>query len=376
MIALTERIIALLAGESGVGKSFFVANLKKSLIYDTDIGGGLAYADERIKRNGSERVEVGSYLEILDDLKKRQQARTLDRWVCIVIDHLSGLHQEACIRHNPKDERDFGRSSDIATREWRRVRHFARNGDFNLVVCAHLKAKWENEKAVGLIADGGKNLEGDFQQVLEIRRSNKYPSTAWVKKWRRDPEDVRGLIPNIFDFSVERFEQLAGGGLTEPRKPIVLASESQVKELLGLLEIAKLPEGTLEKWQKNSGTEAIAEWSGDDIAKRLDYIKGLLNPPAPRNPNRRKESKWPSPMIRRTRASAWKWGTTMPSLSRSKTPQASVGAQCSSWSGTCLSAAAIGKSANISSTRPVCGSSSASRKRGACSRSLRSAVST
>ncbi len=271
-----ERIIALIAGESGSGKSFFVANLRQALIYDTDIGGGLAYADARIARNKSERVPCGSYVELLDDLKTRARAGRLKDIVTIAIDHASALHQEGSIRHNPNSERDFGRGADIATREWRKIREFVRNLDSNLIVTAHMKAKWENDKAIGVVADGAKNLEGDVSIALQIRRSNEYPSNAWVQKWRRDPDDERGKIPSVFPFTIEAFEKLAGPGMFTPREPVKLATEEQVAKLNSLLEVAKLPEGTVEKWKKKAGVDEFSEMAGPDVEKCIAHVQNLL----------------------------------------------------------------------------------------------------
>ena len=280
---MAERIITLIAGSSGSGKSFFVANLKRALIYDTDIGGGLSYADARIKRNGSERIEVSSYPEILNDLKAKQRSGALKDRLFVVIDHLSTLQQEGVNRHNPNMERDFGMAGDKAAREWRRIREFCRAYDFNLVCTAHLKAKWEAEKVVGQTAEASKNVEGDFQQFLHVTRASTYPSVAWVQKWRRDPEDPRGLIPNTFPFTVEAFEKLAGSEAMAPREPIKLASEEQIKTLNGLLEIARLPEGTVEKWLKKAGAEAFSEMGAADIQKCIDYINGLISGTKPKN---------------------------------------------------------------------------------------------
>lgn len=271
-----ERIIALIAGESGTGKSFFIACLKNALIYDTDIGGGLAYADARIARNGSERVPCGSYIELLDDLKRRQQQNQFKNVLTVAIDHVSALQQEGSLRHNPNSERDFGRGSDIATREWRKIREFCRNQDFNLIVTAHMKSKWENEKVVGAQADGAKNLEGDVSIALQLRRTGSYPSLAWVQKWRRDPEDPRGQIPPTFPMTIDKFTELAGEGLLAPREPAKQASEAQVKQLAQLLEVAKLPEGTTDKWLKKAGVETFAEMLETDIAKCIDHVQKLL----------------------------------------------------------------------------------------------------
>ena len=120
----TERATALIAGPSGAGKTFFAATLPNAVIYDSDIGGGGRYADDRIKRNGSERVEVSSFAEIIADLKGRQQRGSLPK--SIVIDHVTGLHQTAILAANPTGEADYGRSAAKATSEWRAVREFAR----------------------------------------------------------------------------------------------------------------------------------------------------------------------------------------------------------------------------------------------------------
>lgn len=271
-----ERIIALIAGESGTGKSFFVANLHNALVYDTDLGGGLAYADVRIARNHSERIQVGSYIEILDDLKRRQAKGQLKNILTLAIDHLSALHQESCSRHNPKDERDFGNSSVIATREWRRIREFARTQDFNLIVTAHEKAKWEDQKSVGTVADAGKNVEGDVSIALRLRKGTSYPATAWVQKWRRDPEDERGAIPGTFPFTIEAFEKLAGAGLATPREPVALASQEQVDDITNLLEVAKLPEGTVEKWFKKAGVDSFAEMDTVTVGKCITHVNDML----------------------------------------------------------------------------------------------------
>lgn len=254
----------------------FCANLKKALIYDTDIGGGLAYADARIKRNGSERVQAGSYTEILTDLKRREKSGTISNVITLAIDHLSALHQESCLRNNPKDERDFGRGGEIATREWRRIREFARTQDFNLVVTAHQKPKWENEKAVGLVADAGKNVESDVSIALQIRRADRYPSIAYVQKWRRDPDDVRGVIPGTFPFTIERFEALAGGGVFSPREPIVMATPEQIAELESLIVETKTPEATVVTWMKKANVESLAELPKIAVEKCIAHLKNTL----------------------------------------------------------------------------------------------------
>jgi hypothetical protein len=271
-----ERVICLIAGKSGVGKSFFIANLRNALIYDTDIGEGLGAYKARMARNGSIHCPVDSYLEILDDLGKRRAESGFEDILTVAIDHVTGLQQQACLRYNPTGAADYGRSNNMANAEWRRIREFCKSQDFNLICVAHLKAEYEKQEAIGVIADGAKNIEGDMSIVLQLRRAANYPSTAWVQKWRRDPEDIRGEIPSLFPFTIEAFEKLAGQGMFSPREPIKIASADQVAKLTKLLEVAKLPEGTEAKWLKKAGVESFSEMAGSDVDKCIAFIEKTL----------------------------------------------------------------------------------------------------
>jgi ABC-type dipeptide/oligopeptide/nickel transport system ATPase component len=281
-----ERVILLIAGESGSGKSFWVANLKNALIFDTDIGGGLSYADARIRRNGSERIEVGSYLDVIKELTDRRKSRALDNITTLAIDHLSTLQQEAVLRHNPTfEENTFGKEHDRANKEWRKIRDLVRFGDFNLVCTAHMKAKYENKKQVGMITDASKNVEGDFHIVLQTLKGSSAPTTenppkARVLKWRRDPDDERGLVPPEFVFTMAEFLRLHGVSMEGRRMEIATATEEQVAELNRLLEVVKLPEGTKESWLRKAKAESFDDFSEDVIVKCLEHVRNLVASPA------------------------------------------------------------------------------------------------
>lgn len=270
-----ERVILLIAGESGSGKSFFVANLKNALIFDTDIGGGLSYADARIARNGSERIEVGSYLDVEAELRRRW--RELGDFTTIAIDHLSTLQQEAVNRHNPNlAEGTFGREYDRANKEWRRIRDMARRGDFHLVCTSHMKTRYENNKASGVAPDASKNIEGDFSMVLYVRKGSGYPSQAHVQKWRRDPEDARGRIPATIPLTVEKFVEAHGHPFEGARQEVPMATANQIAEIKLLIDVVKLPEGEIERWFAKAKADSWEEFTAADLQKCIDHLNGKL----------------------------------------------------------------------------------------------------
>lgn len=278
-----DRVISLIEGDSGSGKSFFMACLKNAIIYDTDLGGGLSDYEERIASNGSERIEVSSFSEILADIRQRLRAGTLKE--SISIDHLSGLHQEALLRHNPTQDSDYGRSNNKATYEWRQIREFAKTFDNNLFCASHMKPDYEKEKNVGRIADGAKHLEGDFHIVLKLeslkddKGKKRHPATAHVIKWRRDPEfDKRGPVPDSFKFTLEEFEKIHRANYRREREKIVLAKPESIdglKTALALLNPEKSSELTA-KWFKAATVDSFEFMSETQIEKCQEMVKKLI----------------------------------------------------------------------------------------------------
>lgn len=274
-----DRIIALVSADSGCGKSFFLACLKNALIYDTDLGGGLTEYDERIKRNGSERVQLYSFEDILADLRQRLREGRLKETICI--DHITQLNQEALLRHNPNQDADYGRAGNKATFEWRKLREFIRTFDCNLFVVSHLKAEYYKDKQVGKIADGAKNIEGDMHIYLMLEATKddkgrkKYPSTAHVIKWRRDPDDARGLPPESFRFTLEEFEKIHAADYKRQREKVVLAKPESIEALnkvLALMDKEVSAEMTA-KWLKAAGVESFEFMSEDQVSKCQEFVQ-------------------------------------------------------------------------------------------------------
>lgn len=277
-----DRIIAHIEGDSGTGKSLFMACLKNAVIYDVDLGGGLAAYDERINKNGSERVEMASFKEILEDIKQRLRTGRLKE--TIGIDHVTGLQQESLIRHNPNQDADYGRSGNKATYEWRQIREFCRTFDTNLFTVSHLKAEYEKDKQVGKIADGPKNIEGDMHIVLKLealkddKGRKRYPATAHVIKWRRDPDDERGPVPDSFKFTLEEFEKIHARNYKRERENIVLAKPESIEALKKSLELLN-PDKASElsgKWLKAATVDSFEFMSETQIDKCQEMVKKLI----------------------------------------------------------------------------------------------------
>ena len=279
-----DRIVALIEGESGSGKSFFMACIPNAVIYDSDIAGGLSAYNERIKKNGSERVEVSTFEDIMTDIRQRLKSGSLKETV--VIDHVTGLHQEALIRYNPAQDSDYGRSNNKATYDWRKLREFARTFDCNLFCVSHPKAEYKNDKAVGMVADGAKNIRGDMNIVLSLeslkddKGRKRYPAVANVIKWRRDPDpEARGPVPPSFKFTLEEFGKIHGANYQREREKVVLAKPESIESLNKVMALLdkEVASEMVSKWLKAAGVDGLEFLTEEQVSKCHDLIKTKIN---------------------------------------------------------------------------------------------------
>jgi hypothetical protein len=148
-----------------------------------------------------------------------------------------------------------------------------------------MKAEFEKDKNVGRIADGAKNLEGDFHIVLKLQSlkddvgRKRYPAIAHVIKWRRDPEfDTRGPVPESFKFVLEEFEKIHGADYKREREKVVLAKAESIEALnkvLSLLDKEKASELSV-KWIKAAGVESFEFMTESQIEKCQEMVKKLI----------------------------------------------------------------------------------------------------
>jgi len=59
-------------------------------------------------------------------------------------------------------------------------------------------------------------------------------------------------------------------------KQVIVASDDQIAEVKRLLEIVKLPDGTIDKWFHKAGVDAWEEMDADIVAKCITSLKEKL----------------------------------------------------------------------------------------------------
>jgi len=144
-----------------------------------------------------------------------------------------------------------------------------------------MKAEYEKDKQIGKIADGAKNIEGDMHIVIRLespkddKGRRKYPSVANVIKWRRDPEDERGLPPPAFPFLIEEFEKIHGANYKRARENVAFASSESVEKLRGIMALMDktVSDEMHGKWIKAAGVESLEFMTQAQVDKCVEFVQ-------------------------------------------------------------------------------------------------------
>jgi hypothetical protein len=276
----------LVYGPAGVGKTW--ASLDFPGVYYIDTEGGADLDHYRAKLKAAGGVYFGPDQGSLDfeTVIGQVQALATERhpYKTIVFDSITKLFNTAITDESERlgDKDVFGASKKPAVRQMARLVRWVNRADMNAIFIAHEKPDWTSENGkreqTGLTFDGWEKLAYDLHFILRISKIGAGDSAkryAHVGKSRLTgfPEGSR------FDWSYDEFAARYGRDIIEKDvKQIVIASAEDVAEIKRLLDLVKLPDGTVEKWFKAAGVESFDEMDADIIAKCIDNLKGKLQP--------------------------------------------------------------------------------------------------
>jgi hypothetical protein len=187
------------------------------------------------------------------------------------------------------DKDVFGASKKPAVRQMARLVRWVARADMNAVFICHQKDEWGivngKREAIGLTFDCYEKLAYDLHLVLRVERIGTGETAkrfAYTGKSRLlgFPEGAR------FDLSYDEFANRYGRDILENEvKQLVLANEEQIAEVTRLLEIVKLPDGTVEKWFTKAGVDTWAEMDQDKTEACLKMLRDRLGKPVQQVPH-------------------------------------------------------------------------------------------
>lgn len=266
---VTKRLKLFMYGPAGVGKTTAAIQFPNSYIIDSERGA--ENYDKLITASGSAVFQTTDIHDVISEVKglltEKHDFRTL------VIDPITPLYNDLLEKCEHKVGSDFGRHYGEANKTMKRLANLIMALDMNVVVTAHAKKEYgQNLAVLGQTFDGWRQLDYWFDLVVELGKKGK-KRVAKVVKTRVDafPDE------DSFEWNYESIKKRFDPAMLEKEAQVVqLASQQQVVQMKELLNVVRLPEGTVDKWFAKAGVDVWEDMPAETIGKCIEYVKNRL----------------------------------------------------------------------------------------------------
>lgn len=282
--AIEERFKGLFYGPWGCGKTTAAMQTSKAAYVDMERGTDKYW--RTLQAKGSMRLKTTSFYELIEQV--RELSTTKHDFVTLVIDPLTIACQDLkdfwiqIFDKHAKTEKESD-MKDYGVRYWgkvkfdmTRLRRALLNLDMNIIAIAHEKAKYENNKDVGVTFDADGNKEGYlFDNIFRVRKEND-KLIAYTEKQRTDIGQPS--LPPSFEWNYEELLRIVGKDILErPAKPIPLATKEQVAKIKELMVIyGQLDPEFADKVFAKHKIDSWDEIMTDPAAQVITYIQSQL----------------------------------------------------------------------------------------------------
>ncbi len=269
--AIEKRLKALFYGSAGVGKTTAAIQFPKPYLIDTEKGAENDQYTKLLENSGGVIFQTSDFDEVVKEVKSLLTEQ--HEYKTLIIDPLTTLYNDLLDKSALKNGTDFGRHYADANKKVTHLINLLLRLDMNVIITSHAKAVYGDNMAVlGNTFDCYKKLDYLFDLVFEIQKRGKN-RVALIKKSRIES------FPDTetFDFSYTEVAKRYGKDILE-RDAIAqeLADNDQVKEVLRLIDLIKVPEEMYRKWLDKSGSEKWEEMPKDAIQKCIDHLKSKI----------------------------------------------------------------------------------------------------
>lgn len=269
--ATDKRLKLFMFGEAKVGKTTAALQFPNNYVIDAERGTEESQYVDSMKRNGSEVYRTTDIDEVIQEA--RELATSAHNFRTITVDPITPLYVDLLEKMERKVGTEWGRHYGAANTVMKRLTNLLMNLDMNVIVTAHAKAEYGDEmKRTGTTFDGWKKLDYLFDLIIMLERRGQ-KRVAIVKGTRiaafKDGE--------VFDWSYDEFQRRYGGALGKASTTVEYATADQIAEITKLLEIVKLPEGTVDKWLTAAGVDRFDDMLTTQIAGCIGSLKKKID---------------------------------------------------------------------------------------------------
>lgn len=269
--AIQKRLKALFYGSAGVGKTTAAIQFPKPYLIDTEKGAENDQYTKILQKAGGVVFQTSDFNELMTEVKalltEKHEYKTL------IIDPLTTLYNDLLDKSAIKNGTEFGRHYSDANKQIKHLLNLLLRLDMNVIITSHAKNEYgQNLSVLGQTFDCYKKLDYLFDLVFEIQKRGK-DRVGLIKKSRIEAFPDTEHFPFSYDEIAKRYgkEVLERDAIAQE-----LAEESQVKELVRLIDLIKVPEEISQKWLDKSSSEKWEEMPKDAIQKCIDHLKSKI----------------------------------------------------------------------------------------------------
>jgi len=263
----------IIFGKAGAGKTFTSLDFPNCYYIDSEAGATRNHYTDKLSRAGGVYLGVeqgaNNFKEVIEQVKAL--ATEKHEYKTLIIDSISHLANIEIAKEAERlgDKDAFGASKKPAIAYQRSLVNWLDRLDMNVILIAHEKAEWANEKQVGVTYDAWEKLEYILDLTLNIKKQGD-SRKAFIKKSRLEGFPDGGN----FEWSYKEFAERYGRAVIERvSAPIKLATPEQLAEVKILLETYKLKEGVMDKWLAAAKCDKLDDMDSDKLDKIINYIK-------------------------------------------------------------------------------------------------------
>lgn len=264
---IESRLKALFYGSAGVGKTMAAIQFPKPYIIDTEGSTNKPQYVKQIEKVDGAVLMTVDFDEMVNEV--RELLTSKHEYKTLVIDSLTLLYNDLLEKAERKVGTDFGRHYGEANKRMKQLLNLLFRLDMNVIITSHSKNEYgQNLAVLGQTFDCYKKLDYLFDLVFEIQKRGTN-RVGLIKKSRIEsfPDS------ESFPFSYDEIAQRYGRHILE-RDAIAqeLATPEQVKEIMRLIDLLKVPEEMVQKWLDKSSSESFEDMPKDSIQKCIDHL--------------------------------------------------------------------------------------------------------
>lgn len=268
----------LIFGKPGVGKTWTSLDFPNVYYIDTEGGADFSHYTDKLKKSGGAYFGIEQGSLSFDSVLEQVEALATEKhqYKTLVIDSISKIFSLEIAKEAERlgDKNAFGADKKPAVAYMRRLTSWLTRMDMNVILISHEKDLYgldekKQRNVIGVTFDAYDKLEYELHLCLNIFKQ------AGQHKARVTKSRLLGFKDtDVLEWSYNSFAERYGKNILEGEvKPIILATEQQLKELQELFALVKLPEGYEESCLKRGQAETWAEMDSDKVALVIADIK-------------------------------------------------------------------------------------------------------